>query len=144
MDLLAKPGPETFVSKGTTARRKILIIDDDRFWHKLLKQLLARDYDVYSAANCGEGVDLVKAHKPDCILLDFHLPDGDAVSACLELRKNAQKPDTPVIVVSFDLGAEVTAYTECRAAYFVRKGSQRMLALPALVGKLLLPAATVP
>lgn len=120
------------------AKRKILIIDDDLVWHKLLKRLLGKNYDIHAAVNCAEGVRMVEEYKPDCILLDFHLQDGDAVSVCSELRKNGKKLYAPVVVVSSDAGAEITAYAECRAAYFVLKGSQTMVELSTIVEKLLL------
>lgn len=120
------------------AKRKVLVIDDDLFWHRLLKRVFGQDYDVQGAGSCEEGVKLVERENPDCILLDFHLKDGDAVSVCSELRKNGKKLAAPVIVVSSDPGAEITAYAECRAAYFILKGSQAMVELPKIVEKLLL------
>ena len=114
--------------------RKILIIDDDLFWHRLLKRLFSGvDYDVHAAASCEDGVRMAAKHKPDCILLDFHLKDGDAVAVCAALRNGAERPRFPVIVVSSDPAAEITAYAECKADYFVLKGSHTMLELPKIV-----------
>jgi two-component system sensor histidine kinase UhpB len=117
-------------------QKKILIIDDDLFWHRLLKRLLT-DYDVHGAASCEDGVRLAETHRPDCILLDFHLKDGDAVDVCAALKAEGGKPKFPVIVVSSDPEAEITAYAECRAAYFVLKGSHTMLELPKIVAEVL-------
>jgi len=120
------------------AQKKILVIDDDLFWHRLLKRLFREmDYDVHTAASCEEGVRLAETHRPDCILLDFHLKDGDAVDVCAALKADGGRPKFPVIVVSSDPGAEITAYAECRAAYFVLKGSQTMMELPKIVGEVL-------
>jgi len=117
-------------------QKKILVIDDDLFWHRLLKRLLT-DYDVHVAASCEDGVRLAEKHRPDCILLDFHLKDGDAVTVCAALKTEGGKPKFPVIVVSSDPEAEITAYAECRAAYFVLKGSHTMLELPKIVAEVL-------
>lgn len=119
------------------ARRKILIIDDDLFWPKLLKRLFGENYDMQTAASCTEGVRVAREQKPDCILLDFHLDDGDAVEVCSELRNGGQELPAPVVVVSSDPCAEVTAYAECRAAYFVLKGSPIVMKLPVIVEELL-------
>lgn len=79
---------------------KILIIDDDLFWHRLLKRLFdGRGYDIQTAANCTDGVKVAVQNKPDCILLDFHLGDGDAVSVCSALRAGGNINKTRVIVV---------------------------------------------
>lgn len=118
--------------------RKILVIDDDLFWHKLLKKLLSEaDYDFHSAASCEDGLRQAEKHKPDCILLDFHLGDGDAVDVCTALKNGAERPKFPVIVVSSDPTAEITAYAECKADYFVLKGSRTMLELPRILSKIL-------
>ena len=114
--------------------RKILVIDDDLFWHRLLKRLFGgTDYDVHTAASCEDGVRMATEHKPDCILLDFHLKDGDAVDVCAALKNGAERPRFPVIVVSSDPAAEITAYAECKADYFVLKGSHTMTELPRIV-----------
>ena len=120
-------------------RRKILAIDDDQFWQRLIGRLFGAEYEVQVAGSCAEGVRLACECNPDCILLDFHLADGDAVDVCTALRKNGKKLNAPVVIVSSDPDAEITAYAECRAAYFVLKGPQTMTALPAIVEKLFAP-----
>ena len=118
--------------------RKILVIDDDLSWNRLLIRLFGEaDYTVHTAASCEDGVRMAEKHKPDCILLDFHLKDGDATDVCAALKKNGGKPKFPVIVVSSDPGAEITAYAECKADYFVLKGSHTMTELPKIVNEVL-------
>lgn len=120
------------------AKLKILIIDDDLFWHRLFKRLFAGlEYDIQAAASCSDGLKMAAQHKPDCILLDFHLNDGDAVSVCRALKDGGNRPKFPVIVVSSDAGAELTAYAECQADYFVLKGSHSMMELPKIVREVL-------
>lgn len=119
-------------------KSKILIIDDDLFWHRLLRRLFdGLGYDIHCAASCAEGVNMAQKHQPDCILLDFHLKDGDAVLVCSMLKDGGSRPKFPVIVVSSDAGAEITAYAECRADYFVLKGSHSMMELPKIIGEVL-------
>ncbi|MHB0996906.1 MAG: response regulator [Elusimicrobiales bacterium] len=119
-------------------RKKILVIDDDLFWHRLLKRLFGEvDFDVYAAASCEDGVRQAEKHNPDCILLDFHLEDGDAVDVCAVLKNGAERPRFPVIVVSSDPAAEIIAYAECKAVYFVLKGSHTMTELPRIVNEVL-------
>jgi len=119
-------------------KRKILVIDDDLFWHKLLKRLFAdEDYDLHTAESCKAGIRMAELHRPDCILLDFHLGDGDALDVCTALKKGEAKPQYPVIIVSSDPGAEIAAYAECHADYFVLKGSRSMMELPGIVLKVI-------
>lgn len=119
-------------------KRTILVIDDDLFWHRLLMRLFdGTKYDVRAAASCEDGVRMAEQHRPDCILLDFHLKDGDAVDVCAALKNGGERPKFPVIVVSSDPDAEITAYAECRADYFVLKGSHAVMELPRIVGAVL-------
>lgn len=119
-------------------RKKILVIDDDPFWHRLLKRLFGEmDYDIHTAASCEDGLRLAEQRKPDCILLDFHLGNGDAVDVCVALKNGAERPKFPVIIVSSDPDVEITAYAECRANYFVLKGSHTMTVLPRVVSEVL-------
>lgn len=116
---------------------KILVIDDDPLWRKLLRRLFdGRHCEVHEAGSCADGVRLAEECKPDCILLDFHLGDGDAVLVCTALKKEDGRPGFPVVVVSSDPAAEIAAYEECRADYFVLKGSQAMVELSSIVEKI--------
>lgn len=119
-------------------KTNILIIDDNVVWHKLISRLLDDiDCDVRTAATCADGVMMAGEHEPDCVLLDFHMGDGNAVTVCSELRKNGKAADIPVIVMSSDPEAEFPAYAECHAAYFFLKGAHTMQTLRNVVAKAL-------
>ena len=108
-------GLEEFMEKHS-----ILIIDDDLVWHNLIGRFLAgTGYKVYAAATCADGVKQAALHKPDCIILDFHLTDGDAVTVCSALRSDDATKKIPIIIFSSDPGAEIIAYAQCRAADFL-------------------------
>lgn len=102
----------------------ILIVDDDQNW---LRPTIAFfkifDYDVRSAFTCGEGLALARQHRPDCILLDFHLTDNDADHFCAQLRSDPDLKKTPVIIVSADAEQECDSYLNCEADGFVLKGT---------------------
>jgi len=123
------------------ARQSVLIVDDKAIWHRLLGRLLCElGYDVYAAASCAEGLRLAGLRAPDCIILDFHLTDGDAVLVCAALKSNKKTALIPVVVFSSDPAAEITAYAECGAAYFVLKGPDSMTVLPAVIASVLAPS----
>ena len=119
----------------------ILVIDDEAIWHKLLQSLLRpMGYAIYSAATGADGVRLAEQHKPDCILLDFHLADGDAVAVCSALKAGGGANKIPVIIVSSDPAAELAAYAECKAECFVLKGPRWLKCLLAALDSVLPPA----
>lgn len=123
-------------------QKSILIIEDDMIWHKLLSRILGdAGYKVRIVTTCAEGVKLATFHKPDCVISDFHLPDGDAVSVCLALRADKSTERIPIIIFSSDPGAESAAYLECRANKFILKGSVEELYIA--VEKILRSACSV-
>jgi len=63
-------------------RAQILIVDDDPSFRSSARILLAvRGYQVVGEADCGEeGLALASAIRPDAVLLDVNLPDGDGLA----------------------------------------------------------------
>jgi len=56
---------------------KALIVDDEELARKLLREMLAAHPEVEIAAECGNGMDAVKAaaeHQPDLLFLDVQMP----------------------------------------------------------------------
>lgn len=120
--------------------RSILVIEDGIIWHKLLARILdGAGYKTLIGATCAEGLRLAELHKPDCIISDFHLPDGDAVSVCRALKSDKNLKRIPIIIFSSDPGAETAAYAQCLANAFILKGAAAVTALPAAIEKMLRP-----
>ena len=118
--------------------RTILVIEDETAWQKLYKRVLSEaGFQVHIAAACMDGIKLAKSLKPACIVSDFHLPDGDAVSVCSAIQSDESIKGTLIIICSSDPGAETTAFTRCRVAYFKLKGFSTLMELPAIIERLL-------
>lgn len=117
----------------------ILVIDDAETWLRLMRRLLAHSgYEVHTALTCAEGINLAARLKPDCILLDFHLPDGDARSVCAALNSSEITNGIPVVIISGDPAVESSACDECRAAAFLDKGTDCVKDIPATIAGILL------
>jgi DNA-binding response OmpR family regulator len=77
----------------------ILVIDDDTDILRVLKaNLELHKYNVVTAASWTEGQKAISAKKPDIMILDLMLPDGDGVEICRTLRK--QYPSLPIIMLT--------------------------------------------
>ena len=97
-------------------RKKILVIDDERVWLGILRKFFRYyGYDVVGASSCAEGLQMLKLHQPDCIIVDYNLRDGDASVICAEVRGNSGIPNTPIIIFSGDSSAKVCLTGEHRA-----------------------------
>lgn len=81
---------------------KILVIDDDegdRFlYKKFLLDQRGEQYDFKEADNGRDGIEYYKSYKPDCILLDYNLPDMNALDVLHKLSEFSSI--LPVIVLT--------------------------------------------
>jgi signal transduction histidine kinase/ActR/RegA family two-component response regulator len=85
------------------SRRKpvVLVVDDDADVRELAARHQARlDVEVVSAATAAEGVRLADHVRPDLILLDILLPDGDGWDVLRALKANPAVAAIPVVIVS--------------------------------------------
>ena len=74
---------------------RVLIVDDDYYLRKVLVSQLRHEGVVYleEATKVGEVFDKVDRFKPDLILLDIQLPDGNGFNICTKLRgRGFEKP----------------------------------------------------
>lgn len=84
---------------------KILLVDDHSVVRWGIKSLIERNTDhtvCAEAENLSEAYELVEDLKPDLVLLDIKLPDGDGVSGLTKIKNIS--PKTKVIML--------TAYAE--------------------------------
>ena len=62
---------------GAEKKWKALIVDDEELARKLLREMLNNHPEIEVAAECGNGMEAVKAaaeHKPDLLFLDVQMP----------------------------------------------------------------------
>ena len=72
---------------------KILVVDDDSYICDLLKTSLEKEgYEVRTAPDGYQAIDVFKKYEPDLVLLDIMLPGKNGKDVCTELRKFTNKP----------------------------------------------------
>ncbi|MEW4531304.1 NAD-binding protein [Maioricimonas sp. JC845] len=90
---------ESFQKKSTG--RTILLADDHRALRLLFsRKLAAAGHDVLQAGSGEEAVRLARAHRPDLVVLDVNMPDGNGYDVCEELRKTERFTTVPIILYS--------------------------------------------
>ena len=83
------------------AAPKILVVDDQPINVQLLKRKLEREgMSVATAYSGREALDLVKADKPDLILLDVMMPEMDGIEVCQRLQAESETKSIPVIFIT--------------------------------------------
>jgi CheY-like chemotaxis protein len=88
-------------------KKKILVVDDDRVIQKAFSiKLKASNYEVLTASEGSEAVNVVRTQKPDAILLDINFPndfssvswDGFRIMEWLKRIDEAAK--IPIFIIS--------------------------------------------
>lgn len=81
--------------------QKILIVEDDQTYQKVLKDFLSvNGYRVLQAYDGKEGLRLANSEKPELILLDVLMPIMDGLAMLTELRKSAYGKTANVIFLT--------------------------------------------
>lgn len=77
----------------------VLVIDDENQIRSLLSRIIGLEgYDVLQAVDCRSALKQAEAHKPQVVLCDVFLPDGNGIDLIAELRKRS--PDTEIIILT--------------------------------------------
>lgn len=79
---------------------KILIVDDEPFNLKVLKQILQDHYRLSFAKNGIDALELANTEQPNLILLDVMMPDMTGFEVCTKLKSNENTHKIPVIFVT--------------------------------------------
>ena len=81
--------------------RSVVAIDDDVDTLEALSiALKMHGYGVYTACTGMEGIQLVRLHQPDLILVDVMLPRMDGYQVCRQLRADPATAHIPIVMVS--------------------------------------------
>lgn len=82
-------------------RPTILIAEDSADSLEMMRTLLGfKGYQVLSAQNGLEAVDLALANFPDLILIDLQLPKLDGLNVTRNLRRHPRLREVPIVVLS--------------------------------------------
>jgi CheY-like chemotaxis protein len=83
-----------------TARKKILIVDDDHDTLDLLEIFLYNRYDIITAMNGFEALAKVEEELPSLILTDIKMPVMDGIRFFNNLKKSETTKNIPVLAVT--------------------------------------------
>jgi len=86
---------------------KVLIVDDHALLRKGVRSIINNhhpEWEVYEAENGIQSILKAKDIKPDLILMDYHMPKLDGISAATAIHQEC--PASKIIMVSMDVGEE--------------------------------------
>jgi len=105
--MLAENSLQTITESGRS-RGKILIVDDESALRMILTTRLSlAGYEVVSAADGEEALEVFDREDPDLVVLDVMMPKIDGYGVCQTLRQNS---DVPIIMLTAlgDVGDRIT------------------------------------
>ena len=81
---------------------RILIVDDDSDIHAALTPVLEQEgHEVSSAYNAEEGIQMIRAEKPDLMILDVLMPtEYEGFEMAREVREKLGLRDLPIMILS--------------------------------------------
>jgi PAS domain S-box-containing protein len=86
---------------STSARGRVLIVDDDRKILDLLVDLLELEgYEISTAADGAQAIDLARSFCPDLIVSDVVMPVVGGLELCRRLKEDARTAYIPVMLIS--------------------------------------------
>ncbi len=81
--------------------KTVLIVEDNELNMKLAVAILEPEgYRLLEAADAETGLEMVREHRPDLILMDVQLPGMDGLTAISILKKNPELKEIPVLVLT--------------------------------------------
>lgn len=82
-------------------KRKILAVDDEPNILLSLEFILEEEgYDVYTARDGDEALEVAASVRPDLILLDVAMPRRDGYEVCRLLREHPELADVKVVMLT--------------------------------------------
>ncbi len=89
-------------------RKKVLIVEDEPDILRVVSYRLERSgYEVITAVNGDEALELVRKENPDLIFLDLRLPVTDGYEVCRELKSDEIFRSIPIIVLTASSGRAI-------------------------------------
>ena len=82
-------------------KTKILIVEDEEMLSTMYKVKFENDgYEVFSATNGADGIEMAKKEGPKIILLDIIMPKIDGLAVLKKLKEDPKTKPIPVILLT--------------------------------------------
>lgn len=79
----------------------LLVVDDDDMNREIMEAYLSSEgYSVLLTGNGASALNIVRAQRPQLVILDVRMPDMDGYSVCRTLKADPNTQHIPILLVS--------------------------------------------
>ncbi|MFB3110597.1 MAG: response regulator, partial [Gemmatimonadales bacterium] len=85
-----------------TSPFRVVLIDDDPDLRQLIKVTLefTAGWEVATAGNGADGIELVRKLNPDAVVADIMMPEMDGYEVCHRLKQDPRSATIPVVLLT--------------------------------------------
>ncbi len=121
------------MQKELKCRKKIYITDDDEDYRAIVEKWLSDDHSVNGFSNTSDTLAAIGTLRPDLLLLDYELPDGNGYELMKQLHASPATANIPVIFLTGKNDREhVYKILGCRPDGYLLKNIEKDVLLSAI------------
>lgn len=98
-------------SESDNNRHSLLVVEDAAEMRHYLAKELGSEYNVFTASNGEEGVEVINTQKIDLVVSDIMMPIMDGCQLCNYVKNNVEYSHIPVILLTAAVGVETRIET---------------------------------
>ncbi|MDO6519347.1 two-component regulator propeller domain-containing protein [Zobellia uliginosa] len=99
-DIFQAPVQEEALAVGELKDYSVAIVEDNDELRMYLKRVLQNNFNVYTAINGVEGVDLIREITPDVVVSDILMPEMNGLDLCKKIKGDFETSHIPIIMLT--------------------------------------------
>jgi len=88
-------------------RHRVLLVDDDRCFRRLVSMTLREQFLVIEAESGEQALELLKAFTPECVLLDMEMPGWTGLYTLTQFRSVPKMQNVPIVMLTANSDRDV-------------------------------------
>lgn len=119
--------------------KRVLVVEDDPMLHRVLDEALSKaGYELFGAHDGVEGLKMIKAQKPDLVVLDVILPRMTGIELLAEAKKDPGLANMKVLLLTNETEMDTIAEAMAHGTYgYLIKSESNMETIVAKVKELI-------
>lgn len=107
----SRSSAEKKVSDYDISRHTLLVVEDSEEMREYLAGELTEEYNVRTAANGADALDIIRSEKIDLVISDIMMPVMDGCELCNTIKSDSDISHIPVILLTAVVGTETRIET---------------------------------